>query len=136
MNEAEIVDVILHHYPQIQAVYLFGSYGTEHEKPDSDVDLALLLPHPHNAKQGPLLRSDCWSQLTTITRRPVDLIDLRTADTVFQNEIVRTGRILLVKDENARLEFEMLTLSLYQKLQEERSGIIERILETKRVYNV
>jgi len=136
MNEQEIIEVIVRHYPGVQVIYLFGSSGTEHETPDSDVDLALLLPYSSASKEGPLPRSDCWSELTKVTQRPVDLIDLRKADTVFQNEILRTGHVLLVKDEDARIEFEMLTLSLYQKLQEERSGILERILESKRVYNV
>ncbi|PKM99247.1 MAG: hypothetical protein CVU78_07300 [Elusimicrobia bacterium HGW-Elusimicrobia-2] len=37
-----IVKTVLSHYPDIQAIYLFGSYGTGDEWPDSDVDIALL----------------------------------------------------------------------------------------------
>ena len=44
-----IVRTVLRHYPDTQAIYLFGSYGTENEWPDSDVDIALLLP-PEQAK--------------------------------------------------------------------------------------
>ncbi len=40
----DIVRTVLDHYPDTQAIYLFGSYGTENEWPDSDVDIALLLP--------------------------------------------------------------------------------------------
>jgi len=136
MIEQKIVDVIVRYHPNVQAIYLFGSFGTEYETTDSDVDLALLLPYSQGSNENPLLRSDCWDELTRTTRRHVDLVDLRKTDTVFQNEIIRTGRTLLIKDEPARAEFEMLTLSLYQKLQEERSGIVKRILKSKRVYNV
>ena len=40
----KIIRTILAHYPQAQAIYLFGSYATTDEWPDSDVDVALLLP--------------------------------------------------------------------------------------------
>ena len=39
-----IIEAVLNHYPEVQAIYLFGSYDTEHEWPNSDVDIALLLP--------------------------------------------------------------------------------------------
>ena len=41
----QIVDIILQHYPATQAIYLFGSYGTADELPNSDVDLAILQEH-------------------------------------------------------------------------------------------
>jgi predicted nucleotidyltransferase len=135
MNRQGIIDVILRHHPEVQAIYLFGSYGTEYQTPDSDIDLALLLPYSPR-KQVPLIRSDCRDELSANSAREVDLIDLRNADTVFQNETFRTGRLLQSNDEDARLAFEALVLSLYQKLQEERSGILEQIMESKRVYNV
>ena len=47
----DIVDAVLAVYPDTQAIYLFGSYGTAVEWPDSDVDIALLLP-PAAAKEA------------------------------------------------------------------------------------
>ena len=43
MSETEkIITAVLKHYPDVQAVYLFGSYGTDEQWSDSDVDIALL----------------------------------------------------------------------------------------------
>ncbi|MBE9546973.1 MAG: nucleotidyltransferase domain-containing protein, partial [Proteobacteria bacterium] len=42
---AEIIRIVLNHYPDVQAIYLFGTYGTGDEWPDSDADIALLLDH-------------------------------------------------------------------------------------------
>ena len=39
-----IVQTILRRYPETQAVYLFGSWGTGDEWAHSDVDIAVLLP--------------------------------------------------------------------------------------------
>ena len=44
MNEEAIVSTILRFHPEVQALYLFRSSGTEYERVDSDVDMALLLP--------------------------------------------------------------------------------------------
>jgi predicted nucleotidyltransferase len=45
MSSDAIVKAVLTFYPDVEAIYLFGSYGTEDERPDSDVDIALLLPY-------------------------------------------------------------------------------------------
>ncbi len=63
----------------------------------------------------------------------MDLVNLRKANTVFQNEIMQQGRIIYQQDERVVDEFEMQVLSSYQKLNEERAGILEDILETGRI---
>ena len=60
----------------------------------------------------------------------------RRVSTVFQKEIVATGRLLFCADENAVAEFEMLTLSFYQKLNEERKEILEEFERTGKAYDV
>lgn len=42
--EKKITAVLLKHFPGARAVWLFGSFGTEYERRDSDVDIGLLLP--------------------------------------------------------------------------------------------
>jgi hypothetical protein len=54
----DIVEAVLRVYPHTQAIYLFGSYGTETEWPDSDVDMALLLPPVAAKEAGSLLLSE------------------------------------------------------------------------------
>ena len=131
------VELILECYPEVQAIYLFGSWGTEHRRPDSDVDLALLLPFDvAEAEKGRLAMGPCQSALSEMFGAPVDLINLRLVSVVFQHEIVTSGRRIYEADIRAVHEFEMLVLSFYQKLNEERSGILEEIYRTGRVYNV
>jgi hypothetical protein len=77
--------------------------------------------------------SDCRDALENVLKRTVDLINLRTAHTVFQNEIIQQGRIIYQQNERAVDEFEMQVMSSYQKLNEERAGILEDILETGRI---
>lgn len=129
-----IIATALVHYPNLQGIYLFGSSMTDNEWPDSDVDIALLLPPDSSGHTGNLAMSDCAGELARVLGKEVDLLNARTVSTVFRKEIVTTGRLLYCTDRYAVDEFEMLTLSFYQKLNEERHGIIEAALASGRFY--
>ena len=131
-----IIQTVLSYYPTVQGIYLFGSCMTEDEWPDSDVDIALLLP-PIEAKQERYLAmSECALDLARNLGKEVDLLNARTVSTVFRKEIVSKGRLLYSTNRYAIDEFEMLTLSYYQKLNEERAGIIDSALADGRFYNI
>ena len=131
-----ITNAVLEHYPDLQGIYLFGSFGTEDEWPDSDVDIALLFK-PEAAKQERLLAmSGCSAALASLLHKEVDLLNARLVSTVFQKEIVMNGRLIYCGDRSAVDEFEMLTLSKYQKLNEERQDIVDAALSDGRFYAV
>lgn len=137
VNETDvIVRSILEHYPTAQAIYLFGTFLTADEWPASDVDIAVLLP-PEEARRRPqLMLTPCHYALADALGKPVDLLNAREVSTVFQKEIVESGRRLYCADDNAVAEFEMLTLSHYQELNEERKAILEAFQESGRAYAV
>jgi predicted nucleotidyltransferase len=136
VKTASMIDIIKDFYPSLQGIYLFGSYQTEREWPDSDVDVAILFPPDKAPKETNLVFSDCKIKLEEFLKKDVDLINLRLVSTVFQFQIVTTGRLILCSDQRAVAEFEMLTLSYYQKLNEERSGILQEFYKTGKAYNV
>ncbi|MGH8610590.1 MAG: type VII toxin-antitoxin system MntA family adenylyltransferase antitoxin [Gammaproteobacteria bacterium] len=130
------IQTVLSHYPDTQAIYLFGSYGTTDEWPDSDVDIALLLPAGQARVNRMLVMSPLWTELESLLKKPVDLINLRETPTVFQKEIIAADRRIYTGDAYAADEFEMLVLSFYQKLGEERAEILAEGLRSGRFYNV
>lgn len=135
-DDRPIIEAVLKHHPDIQAIYLFGSYDTAHEQPHSDVDIALLLPPEKVRETGSLALSPLWFELEKLLCKSVDLIDLRSVSTVFQKEIVMADRRIDCRDEYAADEFEMLVLSFYQKLNEERREILDEFWRTGRAYRV
>ncbi len=135
MNEI-LVERILAALPDTQAIYLFGSAAAGRLRDDSDVDVAVLLPHVRAKALGSIALSDLAFDLMKALRRDVDLINLREVSTVLQFEVIKNGIVLFCADENALDEFEMYTLSFYQKLNEERAGIMKSFKEDKRVYRV
>jgi uncharacterized protein len=139
MNEeiqAIIVRIVLIHYPAVQGIYLFGSHGTEQKWPDSDVDIALLLPHEQAKREKHLILSQCRLDLENALAKEIDLLNARQISTVFQKEIIGGGALIYCSDRNAVDEFEMLVISYYQKLNEERRDILESFYRTGRAYAV
>ena len=134
MNEIDvIVSTTIKHYPAVQAIYLFGTYGTADVWPDSDLDIAVLLTPQQAKAAGPLALSDLRFELERLIKREVDLINLRCVPTVLQKEVIAADRRIYHGDGYTADEFEMLTLSYYQKLNEERAEIIEDALATGRL---
>jgi predicted nucleotidyltransferase len=134
MAQAEqIIRTVLKHYPETQAVYLFGTFGTDRQFPGSDVDIALLFPHQQAGIIGTLAMTDLRFELERLLKMDVDLINLRRAPTVLQKEIITADRRIYTADKYAADEFDMLTISYYQKLNEERAEILEAIMTSQRV---
>jgi predicted nucleotidyltransferase len=131
-----IVRIVLEHYPVAQAIYLFGTYGTADEWPSSDVDIALLLPAEQTPRRPHLMLTPCHYSLQDTLGKSVDLLNAREISTVFQKEIIESGRLLYCANDDAVAEFEMLTLSHYQKLNDERKAILESFEQTGRAYDV
>jgi uncharacterized protein len=102
------------------AVYLFGSSGTEQERADSDLDLAVLLLRPAD----PLMLFNLSQSVANALCREVDLVDLKSASTVMAKEVIRTGTLLAVYSPAFLQEFEMRALSDYARLNEERQPVL------------
>lgn len=136
MQLDNITKTVLDYYPDTQGIYLFGSYLTGDEWPESDVDIALLLPNAVAKKERNIAMSECSLALANSLNKDVDLLNARAVSTVFQNEIISKGRLLYCADRYAVDEFEMLTMSYYQKLNEERADIIASALADGRFINV
>jgi hypothetical protein len=66
--------------------------------------------------------------------RDVDLIQLRNVSTVFQAQIVSTGKVIYCKDKTKRDWFEMIVFKKYIKLNEERQPILDHIRKRGTVY--
>ena len=97
--------------------------------------MAVLLP----PKQAKMVDSGHWNfiamRLGEVVHKAVDLLkNLRQVSTVFQKEVIMADRRIYTGDEYAADEFEILTLSFYQKLNQERAEVLVEGLESGRFY--
>ena len=116
--------------PSLQAVYLFGSITTEHFTAQSDVDVAVLTPEPLE----PLFRWELIQRLANELNRDVDLIDLTTATTVVQFQVVSTGECIFAADPTAMEWWELKVYQLYLTLNDDRKPILDAIRQSGRIY--
>jgi predicted nucleotidyltransferase len=104
-------------------VYVFGSAAQGRERADSDIDLAFLA-----AQACPPYDVFMASQrIATIVGRDVDLIDLNRVGDVMKVQVLGGGRRILVADPLAADTFEMLALSDYARLNEERRAVLLQV---------
>ena len=125
-----ICDTILQHFPDTSGVYLYGSHATGQAREDSDIDIGILLPHPQYKTIGSLRNSPLRHALENLTNTTVDLVNLRAeASTILQKEVIAAEKLIGCYHPTDCQEFEMYVLSDYQRLNEERAGILAAIQE-------
>lgn len=128
--EQIIIDVLTENLSPFLIV-LFGSLakGTFHN--ESDIDIAYLSDNKVLDKYESFMLSQ---DLAAKLGRDVDLIDLNQASTVFQAQVIHTGKVIYCTDEQKKAEFGVKSLKMYAKLNEERSEIMKKIDESGTIY--
>lgn len=107
----------------LQGVLLFGSHASGTANKESDVDLGILI----DGVADPVA---LWKNAQTLAcqiNTDVDLIDLRSATTVLQHEVINTGTWLWQKEAVTCDLFELQVMAMYQQLQYDRREILADI---------
>ncbi|MBN4077488.1 nucleotidyltransferase domain-containing protein [Sulfobacillus acidophilus] len=123
-------NTILEALPNIDAIYLFGSYASSTSNSKSDLDLAIL-------PKKKLDKVKLWNLAQEIAikiDKDVDLIDLFEASTVFKFQIVHEGRIIYSTSDKVCNFFDNYVHSSYLKFNEERKEILDKIKKTGKIY--
>ena len=116
-------------FPNALGIYAFGSQIQGTARPDSDLDLAILVA----GYADPLTLWDAAQVLSNQLDLPVDLLDLRAASTVMQHQILTTGERLWGNDPQAGL-FECFVMTEKLRLDESRRGLLEDIRREGPIY--
>ena len=130
MTDREIIGAVLELIPSALAIYLFGSRAQGGERPESDLDLGVLMP-------GTADVVELWDKAQDLAIRfdtDVDLVDLRAASTVMQYQVVTTGRRLFAAPGLDADRFEMFVLKEMTYLNEARAGVMADIVRGGRVH--
>lgn len=124
MHHGPLINALRDSLPGILAVYGFGSQVQGTAGPDSDLDLAVLVA----GYVDPLLLWRISGELADVAGCPVDLVDLRAANTVMQYQIITRGERWWNLDSQAAL-YEAAILSDKTALDTARAGLLDDIRE-------
>ena len=125
-------DTVLAAVPDAWAVYVYGSFVRGEEWPESDLDIAVLLPP--NRRIPDLL--ELLSAVSERIHRDVDIVDLRRVGDVLRREVLESGRILFDSDPNQILAWEASAMSRYAHYREEVRDILDDFRRTGIGYGV
>ncbi|MGC8519456.1 MAG: type VII toxin-antitoxin system MntA family adenylyltransferase antitoxin [Steroidobacteraceae bacterium] len=111
--------------PRAWAVYAYGSFARGDEWPESDIDLAVLMPPGEPLPD----RLGLISRIAQPIGRDVDLADLRRAGLDLAMEVIKDGRPLWVRQRDATLQWEVQQMSDYADFQPRRAAIVSAYLD-------
>lgn len=130
MTVKPLLDLLRNRVSGLVAVYVFGSSETGGAHAASDLDMAVLA----SSRLDPMIRWELQQDLAQRAGRSVDLVDLRSASTVMQMQVVSTGRLLLSVDPVEVDRFEMYVFADYCRLNEERRAILDDVKRRGRIH--
>jgi predicted nucleotidyltransferase len=128
-ENGQIVTTIVSALPDTLAIYAFGSRIQDNANFDSDLDLAVLVA----GYAGPLELWGLSGTLAELVGCEVDLLDMRTASTVMQYQILTTGIRLWGRELQAGL-FESYVLSEKTALDTARASLLADIKQRGNIY--
>ena len=106
--------------PDVVAAYLFGSHAEGRARPQSDIDIAVLLSaQPANANiDDAMARFDRRMELEGeierfIQGKKLDLVVLNRAPTLLKRQVLLKGKLLFDHAFEKRIHFEIMTSKLY-----------------------
>ena len=128
LPDFEHLKTVFAQFPQIQAVYLFGSLACGRGRPESDLDLAVVSGHDRSSSE----KLDILARLAKEGFCNVDLVFLPKDDIVLQYEAVRMNRVAYRRSDFDCAAFYSLVIRRYLDflpyLKVQRQAYKERIL--------
>ena len=106
----------------LEWIYFFGSAAQKEDHSQSDIDFAFY-SHTLYDSVDLFLKAQLLAQCF---QKEVDLIQLKTASTVFQKEVIHSSVLLYEKESSQRELYESIVLKKYARLNEERALLLEQ----------
>ena len=123
-NIEEVEKVLENHIGEIidkydiGLIYIFGSYATNKNDKNSDLDIAVYL----NGEFDSLIKLEIFDELVRIFRREdIDLVILNKADTVLQFQVIKYGKVVYMKDLFIKVSYEYKTMGFYMDMEHFRN---------------
>jgi len=110
MNKEDCIEKIRSYFANkddISTVYLFGSVAKGKTTKNSDVDIAVLFVKGLSLLYRFERKLEIANDLEDLLKMKVDIVDLESADLFFVHQVMLNKEIVLDKDINRRVSFEV-----------------------------
>ena len=117
---------------EIIAIYLFGSYAEDRERPSSDIDIGILLDREYRNIEKKI-QNKCILELSRIVRKDIHPVILNSAGEELIRQIFLKGKCILATDTKKLSLYKMVMLSKIVEFSYYRSqmqkGLIKKVME-------
>jgi len=110
---AQSVQPVLSGCSDVIAAYLFGSAVSGTVRPDSDIDIAVLLSEPGSRSERKETLQSLFSPLCRALRADVHLLFLNDASYLARAQVFSKGKLFYIRDHEQLALFRMKSLSLF-----------------------
>jgi predicted nucleotidyltransferase len=111
---AKAVAGVLAARPAVLAGYVFGSVASGRQRPDSDIDIAILADSRLMRKDPLRYRLDLMSDLgSALKRSDVDVVLMNEAPPALAHNIVTKGVLVFERSRSARIAFQVRALNVF-----------------------
>jgi len=114
LNVGRLVDYLATQ-PDVVAAYLFGSHATGKARPQSDVDVAVLLSQTDGFERFER-RLRLMRDVEEAIGRRADVVILNDAPPLLTHRVLKEGNLIFEHDQAARVEFEVRVGQVYTDL--------------------
>ena len=121
LPDNDIKVAVLTHFPDAKFIYRFGSYGTEYQSAESDLDLAV---YPEG-ELSEVNRIEAQLSLGADLNIDVDLVNLSDCSTVIAAQVVNTGECLYTANAEFSDLYAVRAITMALDLQYKLKGYFE-----------
>lgn len=99
--------------PEVEAAILFGSVARGEDRPESDIDIGILLQRVKT--ENTVTRSELTTDFLRLCHpRGVDVVILNHARPLLKHRVVRDGRVIFCRNTKALAEFTINAIQQYE----------------------
>jgi predicted nucleotidyltransferase len=100
---------------EVRLAYLFGSRAMGRARPDSDIDVAVLLDEASAAaERGAVIRRLAGRLGREVSSTLLDIVVLNDAPALLRHRVLKDGRLLMARSPEDRVRFAIRTIRDYQ----------------------
>lgn len=107
----------------IISAYVYGSVVSEHFRPDSDIDIALLLKP--GARMNSIQKLQLAAELSSLLKRETHIGIISNEHLIFTKEVIENGQRLFTKNEYFDSLCNATAISMYIQLRENNKEVID-----------
>jgi len=124
----EAVSGVLTKRPEVMAGYIFGSVASGRARPNSDIDIAVLVDSSIQFRNLLKYRLGIMADLgSALGRNDVDVVVMNQAPPALAQNIIAKGKLVFERSRSARVAFQIRALNLFMDTEPMRRTTLQHL---------